>query len=232
MGAEGGKIACCASDDITKRCTADVQNNDFLNGVPACPGFDRKTRLETREEVQENTHLSQWTVYGDESKYKGQMLHGKRHGRGVGLTASGQQYEGEWRDDQRHGHGKQSWKDGRLYEGQFKDGKFHGHGRMEWHTQRGMMVFEGQYVEDIKQGVGVYTWPDGRLYDGEWVQGKRSGRAVYVNSHGERKLSTWADDKLQRWTDASDDEPQRRQWKDDKLERWSATVLDPRGLTK
>jgi hypothetical protein len=137
-------------------------------------------------------------AYKDGSSYEGQWLGKKRHGRGR-WRSSAVQYEGEFVNDKQHGQGKQSWKDGRNYEGQFKEGKFGGRGRMEWHTQAGMLIYEGDYVKDAKHGKGKLTWPDGRCYDGEWVEGKREGVATYTNASGERRVGTWANDKLDKW---------------------------------
>mmetsp|Transcript_75214 Transcript_75214/g.164091 ORF Transcript_75214/g.164091 Transcript_75214/m.164091 type:complete len:209 (+) Transcript_75214:86-712(+) len=139
-------------------------------------------------------------TYEDNSNYRGQLLAGHRHGRGV-WTSSTEQYSGQWVNDQRDGFGKQTWQDGRVYEGQFKVGKFHGHGRMEWHMPAGLMVYEGQYVNDLKDGRGRYVWPDRRVYDGEWKRGMREGKAVYTNAHGQSRTGIWKEDAIERWLD-------------------------------
>lgn len=141
-------------------------------------------------------------TYEDGSTYNGQLIDGRRHGRGV-WTSSTEQYNGQWKSDQRDGHGSQVWQDGRVYEGDFVDGKFHGHGRMEWHTPEGLMVYDGQYIDDVKHGRGMYNWPDGRIYDGQWENGKRSGEAYYTNLCGEKKRGIWNSDKIERWLDAN-----------------------------
>jgi len=137
-------------------------------------------------------------LYEDDSSYRGQLLDGRRHGRGV-WTSPLEQYSGQWLFDQRDGHGKQTWQDGRIYDGQFKAGKFHGNGRMEWHMPAGLMVYEGQYVDDLKDGRGRYVWPDRRIYDGEWKKGMRDGRATYTNSNGQSRQGIWREDKVEKW---------------------------------
>mmetsp|Transcript_118417 Transcript_118417/g.377445 ORF Transcript_118417/g.377445 Transcript_118417/m.377445 type:complete len:298 (+) Transcript_118417:39-932(+) len=139
-------------------------------------------------------------TYEDNSSYKGQLVSGRRHGRGV-WTSPSEQYAGQWLHDQRDGFGKQTWQDGRVYEGQFKGGKFHDHGRMEWHMPAGLMVYEGQYIDDLKDGVGRYVWPDRRVYDGEWKRGMRDGRATYTNANGQSRTGFWKEDKVERWLD-------------------------------
>merc|ERR1711874_99025 len=143
---------------------------------------------------------------GDGSMYMGQLVDGKRHGRGVFRSSFELfMYEGEWNDDHRHGNGRCSWEDGRFYKGQFVNGKFEGEGHMEWKTPQGTVIFEGQYVDDLKQGTGKYIWPDGRIYDGEWAQGKRSGKATYISAGGKRREGIWRDDKLERWLSTEGD---------------------------
>lgn len=140
-------------------------------------------------------------TYEDGSTYLGQLVEGRRHGKGV-WTSSTEQYSGQWKFDQRDGRGSQVWQDGRRYEGQFVDGKFHGRGRMEWHTKlEGLMIYDGEYVDDVKQGQGIYTWPDGRVYDGQWMNGRRSGKALYTKLGGEKKYGIWNNDKIERWLD-------------------------------
>lgn len=149
-------------------------------------------------------------TYEDGSNYQGQLLDGRRHGRGT-WTSPTEKYTGQWKHDHRDGHGTQVWQDERAhrtYEGQFKAGNFDGYGRMEWHTPKGLMVYEGQYTEDLKHGDGRYTWPDGRVYHGEWRRGLRSGKANFTNSAGERREGIWKDDRLERWLDDGPGETQ------------------------
>mmetsp|Transcript_14365 Transcript_14365/g.23484 ORF Transcript_14365/g.23484 Transcript_14365/m.23484 type:complete len:231 (-) Transcript_14365:26-718(-) len=136
----------------------------------------------------------------DGSTYSGQLVDGRRHGRGV-LSTHTSEYQGQWERDAKHGEGRESWKDGRLYVGSFRNGKIDGVGRMEWRTSQGVMVYEGQYLEDLKHGRGKFSWPDGRVYDGQWENGKRSGEATYISSRGEQRRGFWSKDKLQQWLD-------------------------------
>ena len=67
-----------------------------------------------------------------EHKYTGEMKDGKRHGRGVMVTASGNRYEGDWKEGKQHGRGVYVWANGDRYEGDFKDGKEHGRRVKVW----------------------------------------------------------------------------------------------------
>mmetsp|Transcript_127347 Transcript_127347/g.224231 ORF Transcript_127347/g.224231 Transcript_127347/m.224231 type:complete len:208 (+) Transcript_127347:98-721(+) len=142
-------------------------------------------------------------TYRDGASYSGQVLDGKRHGRGTFTSAAGE-YVGQWEDDLRHGEGREAWKDGRLYTGTFRKGKINGTGRMEWRTPQGVLAYEGEYLDDLKHGQGKFSWPDGRIYDGQWEFGKRSGQATYVSSRGITRKGVWVNDKLQKWLDGLD----------------------------
>jgi len=142
-------------------------------------------------------------TYDDQSSYTGQIVDGKRHGRGLWQSRTGQ-YEGQWKADVQHGRGKQTWSDGRVYDGQFQNGKFAGSGRMLWHTNKGLLTYEGEYKDDLKDGKGKFVWADGRTYDGEWRGGKRDGRGMYMNARHEQKVGYWKDDKFDRWETEED----------------------------
>ncbi|OQA33914.1 MAG: MORN repeat protein [Betaproteobacteria bacterium ADurb.Bin341] len=50
-------------------------------------------------------------------RYVGEVLDGKKHGKGTYIWASGNRYEGEWVNDRKHGKGTFTWTDGDRYEG-------------------------------------------------------------------------------------------------------------------
>ena len=49
-------------------------------------------------------------VYISGNSYDGELLNGKRHGRGTYTFASGSVYEGSFENSLFHGHGKYTWK--------------------------------------------------------------------------------------------------------------------------
>lgn len=51
--------------------------------------------------------------------YEGDIVDGKRHGKGTYTWNDGQKYTGEWRNGDRTGYGKYYWADGAVYEGQY-----------------------------------------------------------------------------------------------------------------
>ena len=55
--------------------------------------------------------------------YNGQMIDGKRDGRGVITFANGNSFEGDFKNDKIVGNGVFRWANGDVYTGSFKDDK-------------------------------------------------------------------------------------------------------------
>ena len=158
------------------------------------------------------------SVVGDKTYtyvYTGDVLNGKRHGKGTCTWHTGSVYEGKWQNDKRHGKGKYTWSDGTVYEGEWKDGIRNGRGKEtfadgavyegEWKDDnkhgRGKFtfangaVYEGEYKDGKRNGTGKFTWPDGEVYDGEWKDGKKDGRGKYTFANGDVYEGEYKDDK-------------------------------------
>ncbi len=84
--------------------------------------------------------------------YKGEYIHGMRHGFGAIIWRDGAKYEGDWDSDRPCGHGVWSYADGGVYCGQLEHG--------------------------VRQGVGVYVFPSGNRYFGMWKDDERDGKAI------------------------------------------------------
>ncbi|MDB3981793.1 exonuclease domain-containing protein [Methylophilaceae bacterium] len=67
-------------------------------------------------------------TYSNNETYEGDLLNGKRHGKGIQTYKNGDIYEGDFLNDYRHGKGIYTWPDGRSYVGKFIDGNQHGKG--------------------------------------------------------------------------------------------------------
>jgi hypothetical protein len=104
--------------------------------------------------------------------YEGDWRHGRWHGSGLAINASGDLYEGEYRSDQRHGRGKWFWANGRVYDGEFRDDKRHGNGTFEWPNGD---KYTGEFHKGKKEGHGRYTFSDGGYYDGGWIDDRYEG---------------------------------------------------------
>ncbi|MBF0178382.1 MAG: SUMF1/EgtB/PvdO family nonheme iron enzyme [Magnetococcales bacterium] len=88
--------------------------------------------------------------------YEGELLNGKRHGKGTFTWPDGARYIGEYRMDERTGYGIFTWPNGSRYEGQFVGGK--------------------------REGKGAFIWPDGARYVGEYRHGERHGQGSFYSA--------------------------------------------------
>ena len=124
--------------------------------------------------------------------FDGQMLDGKRNGKGRMVWASGQSYDGDWRDDVAVGEGALLLVNGDRFQGQVTDGRPDGRGKMQFATGD---VYEGQFDKGIADVEGVYTQKDGSRYAGQWKAGLKTGRGTYVWADGQRYEGEWVADK-------------------------------------
>ena len=119
--------------------------------------------------------------YKDGSVYVGQVVNGKRHGRGRRIWESGAFYDGDWRDNKRHGKGRYIWPSGAVYEGDWRDDKRTGKGKYIWTNGT---VYEGDWLNSKRTGKGKYTWPSGSNYEGDFLNGTFHGRGRKVLKNG------------------------------------------------
>lgn len=137
-------------------------------------------------------------TYPDSSVYEGQILDGKRHGRGTLILPDGTKYDAEWRDDRLHGEGTETLPDGSYFAGSYEEGFRCGHGILTWpegsryvgQFQRGRAngegiltrmdgsVYRGSFAEDCMSGEGVLQWKDGVVYVGQFASNRRQGRGT------------------------------------------------------
>ena len=78
----------------------------------------------------ENSFETIVTKVYDDGVYEGNLVDGKRTGKGKFTFSNGDVYEGDWVDDKMTGKGKITNADGDVYEGDFVDGKFNGKGKL------------------------------------------------------------------------------------------------------
>src|SRR5688572_3696270 len=114
----------------------------------------------------EKAQISTETM-ADGSRYEGEFRNGKRHGRGILITADGHRYEGEFLNGLRSGRGILRHT-GYTYEGSFLNDKPHGQGVIIW---RDGDRYEGGWADGKTHGFGTYTKADGRVFVGQWLNG-------------------------------------------------------------
>jgi hypothetical protein len=141
--------------------------------------------------------------FADGARYVGDVVNGKRHGRGVLTLADGEIYEGEFRDDKKSGKGVLTLTDGARYDGEFKNNEIHGKGVLTWADGES---YEGEFVNGKMHGRGVLTlangkesvvlnFPNGARYVGDVVNGKMHGRGFLNFMDGESYEGEFRDNK-------------------------------------
>ena len=125
--------------------------------------------------------------------YTGEMLGGKRHGKGKTVFSDGETYEGEYRNGNLNGYAECFYATGNVYKGEFVDGKCHGKGRFIFADGD---IYEGAYRDDKRNGKGTYVYANGNKYEGDFRDGMFSGYGVFTYANGEKYVGEFRDNKF------------------------------------
>ncbi len=131
-------------------------------------------------------------VYPDGSKYVGDFLEGKFHGKGVLYLSKGDKYVGHWRENMKEGLGRYTFSTGQTYKGGFHLNEFHGQGYMKYKNGD---EYDGEWAMSKANGVGVYKFASGERYEGEFVDGKFEGKGTMYYLDGARFQGNWKNNK-------------------------------------
>ena len=121
----------------------------------------------------------------DIGKYVGQVVNGKREGKGIDYYNNGDRYEGDFKNDIKEGKGIYYYSNGNRYEGDWKNGKSEGKGIYYYNNGD---RYEGDYKNDKKEGKGIFYYNNGDRYEGDWKNGKRHGKGIYYYNNGNREM--------------------------------------------
>ncbi|CAK8688914.1 uncharacterized protein LOC143460558 [Clavelina lepadiformis] len=117
--------------------------------------------------------------YSDGTSYKGEALHGLRHGKGKQTFVDGSVYIGTFSRGLADGHGVLLYPDGTEYVGEFTRGKFNGIGKA---TLANGDSIAGHFVDAKVQGHGIYTESTtGEKHEGVFENGKLQPLATQSN---------------------------------------------------
>jgi hypothetical protein len=129
--------------------------------------------------------------YSDGSVYDGELIDGKKNGKGKLTRVNDDIYDGEWKDDMWNGKGVFSTKKGSVYDGHWKDNKRNGRGKQTWADGE---FYDGEWKDDKRNGRGKQTWADGKFYDGEWKDDKKEGKGELTRVNHDIYDGEWKDD--------------------------------------
>ena len=127
----------------------------------------------------------------ENGEYDGDIIDGKREGKGTMTYNNRYVYEGEWMNDERHGQGKMTFSNVDVYEGEWNKGNINGRGIMKMRDGR---VYDGEWKDNIINGQGKMTYSNGDVYEGEWKKGKRDGQGKKTYKNGDVSEGEWKDD--------------------------------------
>jgi hypothetical protein len=114
-------------------------------------------------------------------QYEGFWEHGIPHGFGRLFMENGDTYEGNLVQGKRQGRGKYKWKDERHYKGMWSNDTRHGTGVFLYPNND---MYEGEFVSGKRQGQGRFVFCDGSVYVGEWKDGLYNGQGELVTVDG------------------------------------------------
>ena len=116
-----------------------------------------------------NNNIQKKTYFN--GTYEGQLINGKREGKGVFYFSNGNKYEGDWKNDKKEGKGMAYFISGNRYEGDFKN--------------------------DIKEGRGIFYYNNGDRYEGDFKNNQREGKGIFYLNNGDRYEGDFKNDKFE-----------------------------------
>ncbi|CAD8183258.1 unnamed protein product [Paramecium octaurelia] len=142
------------------------------------------------DECHKNAKLQKTTKleFPNGAIYEGQLLEGKRHGKGIYTWKDGTKYEGQFENDKINGFGIMEYTDSRKYKGEWVNGEMEGFGHFIWPNSE---EYKGFYKQSKKNGFGVFKYSSGIVYYGGFVNGLNHGTAVLMQQNHQPKISKW-----------------------------------------
>ena len=142
------------------------------------------------KEFQINANKNQELIY-ESGRYIGQVLNGKREGKGIYYLYNGERYDGDWKNDKKEGKGIYYFSEGYIYKGDFKNDYCEGKG-VEYYSNGDL--YEGDFRKDKREGKGIYYYNNGDRYEGDWRNDLREGKGVMYYINGDREMGNYFDD--------------------------------------
>ena len=112
--------------------------------------------------------------------YVGELLVGKRHGRGAFCFSDGNYYIGYWDNNLRNCSGKLFNPNKKLiYKGEFLNGVKNGKG-VQYFDNEGR--YEGEFANDARNGKGIFFFPNGNRWEGTFKDNQLHGEGQHYSS--------------------------------------------------
>ena len=151
-------------------------------------GIDTKTYCSNF--VPENTNKN--TKYINNNQYEGQIINGKKEGKGKFIYKNGCIYEGYFKNDKKEGNGIFYYANGDRYKGLFKNGFYQGNGIFYFNNGD---RYEGEFDKNSYSGNGKYYYHNGDKFEGVWKNDKKNGKGAYIYLNGNKIIGNYKDGK-------------------------------------
>ena len=126
------------------------------------------------------------------NKYEGQLIYGKKEGKGKFIYKNGCIYEGYFKNDKKEGNGIFYYTNGDRYKGLFKDGFYQGNGIFYFNNGD---RYEGEFDKNSYSGNGKYYYHNGDVFEGLWKNDKKNGKGIYIYLNGNKIIGNYKDGK-------------------------------------
>ena len=148
-------------------------------------GINTNTIYSNYEPIDKNKDM-------DINKYEGQIINGKKEGKGKYIYKNGSIYEGYFKKDKKEGNGIFYYANGDRYKGLFKEGFYQGKGIFYFHNGD---RYEGEFDKNKYSGNGKYFYHNGDIFEGLWKNDKKNGKGVYIYINGDKIVGNYKDGK-------------------------------------
>ena len=116
-------------------------------------------------------------------KYEGDLVNGKKEGKGKYKYKNGCIYEGFFKNNKKEGSGVFYYTNGDRYKGQFEKGFYQGDGIFYFHNGD---RYEGKFDKNKYSGFGKYFYHNGDTFEGHWENDKKNGKGTYIYLNGDK----------------------------------------------
>ena len=124
-----------------------------------------------------------------QENFIGQLVKGKKEGKGVCFYKNGDKYDGNFKDDKKEGKGSYFYNEkGERYQGNFVNDYPNGIGK--YFFKNGDR-YEGMFKDGKKHGEGTLILNNGGRYKGEFKNDQKHGKGEFKNEFGQIKYEYW-----------------------------------------
>ena len=122
-------------------------------------------------------------------QFIGQLVRGKKEGKGICYYKNGDKYDGNFKDDKKEGKGSFFYNEkGEIYQGNFANDYPNGIGK--YFFKNGDR-YEGMFKDGKMHGEGTIFFGNGGRYKGEFKNDLRHGKGEFKNEFGQTKYEFW-----------------------------------------